>query len=66
MNQDKKRRMRWWLYKGPQCIAKGLVYREGNVSVLWREDIGYTTQQASTVHTLLEMFPQANIFKREL
>lgn len=37
--------------------AKGLLYDEGNVQILWRSDIGWTAEQYSSIAIVLDLFP---------
>ncbi|MCG9129745.1 hypothetical protein JT359_19320 [Candidatus Poribacteria bacterium] len=38
-------------------LASGILYDEGNVQVLWRIDIGYTAEQYSSLHLIIDLIP---------
>lgn len=38
-------------------IAKGVIYDEGNVQVLWRVDCGYTAEQYASINPILDLMP---------
>ena len=57
--KDKKWRRKWNLYEGSTCVAQGVLYREMNVQILWRSDIGWTGQQLSSLQGLFELWPDA-------
>ena len=50
---DTKRRRSFYIYKSHKdferlnWFARGLLYDEGNVQVLWREDVGHCAEQYS-------------------
>lgn len=57
-----KRRRIFKVYttKGKELVASGVLYEEGNVQVLWRKDIGYTSEQYSGLYFVLGIVPDAN------
>ena len=58
MNNKLKRQ--WELLSHGQQLAQGVVYRELNVQILHRYDIGWTAQQLSSLQGLFELFPMAD------
>lgn len=38
-------------------LASGVIYDEGNVQVLWREDCGYTAEQYASLNPILDLMP---------
>ena len=42
---DTKRRRQFVAYNNNTPVAKGVYYRDGNIQVLWRSDIGWTGEQ---------------------
>ena len=38
-------------------LASGIIYDEGNVQVVWRTDIGYTAEQYSSLHLIIDLIP---------
>ena len=38
-------------------LATGVIYDEGNVQVLWREDRGYTAEQYASLNPLIDLMP---------
>ena len=59
MKNDKLKR-KWALLSHGQQLAHGVVYREFNVQILHRYDIGWTAQQLSSLQGLFELFPMAD------
>lgn len=57
---DRKLKREWYLYAYDKMLARGVVYREWNLQVLWRFDNGWTAEQLSSLHSLFELFPMAN------
>lgn len=50
----------WHLYtRGQALLARGVVYRELNVQILYRHDRGWTAEQLSSLQGLFELFPTA-------
>ena len=46
-------------------LAKGVVYEQGNVQVLWRQDIGWCGEQYQSTANLLDLFPNVTSFHWE-
>lgn len=38
-------------------LASGVLYDEGNVQILWRDDCGYTGEQYASIHLVLDLVP---------
>lgn len=38
-------------------VAKGVLYDEGNVQILWRNDRGHTAEQYATIRLVLDLVP---------
>ena len=45
-----------------EVIAHGVIYDQGNVQVLWREDLGWGGEQIQTTANLLNMLPNVKSF----
>ena len=43
-------------------LAKGIVYEQGNIQVLWRIDIGWTGEQYNMLANVLGIVPNVKIF----
>ena len=55
---DTKRRRTFFLYDSYNNVkAKGVLYDEGNVQILWRSDIGWTGEQYSNISLVLDIRP---------
>ena len=53
-----KRRRKFVLYdRYNYPKARGLLYDEGNVQILWRSDIGWTAEQYSSIAIVLDLIP---------
>ena len=48
-----------------EVIAHGVIYDQGNVQVLWREDLGWGGEQINTTANLLNMMPDVASFHWE-
>ena len=46
-------------------IASGVVYDQGNVQVLWREDLGWGGEQYQTTANILNLMPNVASFHWE-
>ena len=46
-------------------LASGLIYDEGNVQVLWRVDFGYTAEQYSSLHLIIDLIPGIVVLRME-
>ena len=46
-------------------IAHGVVYEQGNVQVLWREDLGWGGEQYYSLANVLDMMPNVTSFHWE-
>ena len=46
-----------------KTVAKGVLYNEGNVQVLWRVDKGYTAEQYACVSLVLDLMPDISVFR---
>ena len=44
-------------------LAKGVLYNEGNVQVLWRVDKGYTAEQYACVSLVLDLMADVACFR---
>ena len=63
---NSKRRRRFSLRnKFGDIIAHGVIYDQGNVQVLWRQDTGWGGEQIQTTANLLNLMPNVRIFKWE-
>ena len=45
---------------GKVKACSGVLYREGNVQVLWRMDIGYTAEQYASIEKVFGLLPGLN------
>lgn len=61
---DTKKRTKFELYEGDECIAHGVMYEQGNGQVLWCKRHGWTGMQFALLHSLMEIFPEADVFKK--
>lgn len=43
-----------------EILAKGVYYRDGNVQILWRKDIGWTSEQYDSIANLIGILEGAN------
>ena len=48
-----------------RIIARGVLYDEGNVQILWRTDIGHTAEQYASVSLILDLMPSVQSFHFE-
>lgn len=46
-------------------LASGIIYDEGNVQVLWRTDFGYTAEQYSSLHLIIDLIPGIVVLRME-
>ncbi len=46
-------------------LASGVLYDEGNVQLLWRDDYGYTAEQYASLHLILDLVPGIAVFRLE-
>ena len=46
-------------------IAQGVVYEQGNVQVLWREDLGWGGEQYYSLANVLDLMPNVVSFHWE-
>ena len=75
MDKGKRRRLFYLLKLEPSLyaqgerlfsktvLAKGVLYDEGNVQVLWREDVGWTAEQYANIGQLFGMFEGAYVIE---
>lgn len=55
---DEKRRRSFFLEnKYGYPVAKGILYDEGNVQILWRHDTGFTAEQYASIRHVLDLVP---------
>lgn len=54
---NKKRRYFYLEDTHENILAKGVMYTEYNVQILWREDIGWTGEQYSNIALVLNLMP---------
>ena len=61
-----KKRRREFIIRNSQTqevVAKGILYDEGNVQVLWRADIGWTAEQYANITQMFGMMENAYIIE---
>ena len=57
-NKHPKRRREFCLQDAAgETLARGVLYDEGNVQILWRVDIGWTAEQYASIATTLDLLP---------
>ena len=54
---QKRRRQFTLLNEEFDALARGVLYDEGNVQILWREDIGDCGEQYASVALVLDLVP---------
>ena len=60
---DHKRRVSWAAYIDDVVCARGVLYDEGNIQVIWRSDIGWTGQQYASISYVIGLMPGINGLK---
>ena len=45
-----------------EVLARGVVYEQGNVQVLWRTDLGWGGEQYNTTANILDLIPGIQSF----
>ena len=62
--KDNKKRIPFSVMTNSGALrASGDLYDEGNIQVLWRDDIGYCGQQFSNISYAFDLFKNANTVK---
>ena len=63
---DAKRRRYFHLEndKGKR-LAHGILYDEGNVQILWRDDCGHTAEQYASINLVLDLVPGITVLRLE-
>ena len=46
-----------------KILAYGTLYIQGNIQILWREDIGYTGEQYANISLILGILPGGSVIK---
>ena len=46
-------------------LAHGILYDEGNVQVLWRDDSGHTAEQYASINLVLDLVPGIAVLRLE-
>lgn len=46
-------------------LASGVLYDEGNVQILWRSDCGWTGEQYTSIHLVLDLVPGISVLRFE-
>lgn len=44
-------------------LAYGVLYDEGNVQLLWRDDSGYTAEQYASINLVLDLVPGVTVLR---
>ena len=63
---DAKRRRPFHLENADgKRLAYGILYDEGNVQLLWREDSGHTAEQYASINLVLDLVPGVIVLRLE-
>ncbi len=63
---DAKRRRYFHLENADgKRLAYGILYDEGNVQILWRDDCGYTAEQYASINLVLDLVPGIAVLRLE-
>lgn len=63
---DTKRRRYFQLENADgKRLADGILYDEGNVQILWRDDCGYTAEQYASINLVLDLVPGITVLRLE-
>jgi hypothetical protein len=46
-------------------LAHGILYDEGNVQILWRDDCGHTAEQYTSINLVLDLVPGVTVLRLE-
>ena len=46
-------------------LAYGVLYDEGNVQLLWRDDCGHTAEQYASINLVLDLVPGITVLRFE-
>ena len=46
-------------------LASGILYDEGNVQLLWRDDSGHTAEQYASINLVLDLVPGVTVLRLE-
>lgn len=46
-------------------LAYGILYDEGNVQILWRDDCGHTAEQYASINLALDLVPGISVLRLE-
>ena len=63
---DAKRRRHFHLESTDgKRLAYGILYDEGNVQLLWRDDRGHTAEQYASINLVLDLVPGISVLRLE-
>lgn len=63
---DTKRRRYFQLENADgKRLADGILYDEGNVQILWRDDCGHTAEQYASINLVLDLVPGVTVLRLE-
>ena len=63
---DAKRRRYFHLENADgKRLAYGVLYDEGNVQILWRDDCGHTAEQYASINLVLDLVPGISVLRLE-
>jgi len=63
---DAKRRRYFHLENADgKRLAYGILYDEGNVQLLWRDDYGHTAEQYASINLVLDLVPGISVLRLE-
>lgn len=63
---DAKRRRHFHLENAEgKSLASGILYDEGNVQLLWRDDSGHTAEQYASINLVLDLVPGVTVLRLE-
>ena len=63
---DAKRRRYFHLENADgKRLAYGILYDEGNVQILWRDDCGHTAEQYASINLVLDLVPGISVLRLE-
>ena len=63
---DTKRRRYFHLENAEgKRLAYGVLYDEGNVQLLWRDDCGHTAEQYASINLVLDLVPGITVLRFE-
>lgn len=63
---DAKRRRYFHLENADgKRLAYGVLYDEGNVQILWRDDCGHTAEQYASINLVLDLMPGVIVLRFE-